>query len=316
MSNILFISPNFYNYEKRIIRKLNDMGNVVYSYNEVPFGVFYYILNNINVKLAEQLVSVREKYILWKLKRIHVDKVFIIRGFSLTLSFMLKLKELDVPIIFYQWDSIKNNPNAKLISKYANDNYSFDPVDAKVCNFQYLPLYYDWNKSDISTVKKRNDILLVGTWSNERFNVYIELVKMCKKSQIRLCCYLFMPIQSYVRRFLKGEKIPYSLIKFRSLSRKKYLRMLLSSAVLLDIPSPSQSGCTMRTIEALSLKRKLITTNKFIKNEDFYNERNVLIYPCESEEIVSFLKTDYDCLSSGCLLSLEQWLEKLGFICK
>ena len=75
----------------------------------------------------------------------------------------------------------------------------------------------------------------------------------------------------------------------------------------------TEDGCEV----AISVDRGLVLKDgQFIKNEDFYNERNVLIYPCESEEIVSFLKTDYDCLSSGCLLSLEQWLEKLGFICK
>ena len=40
---------------------------------------------------------------------------------------------------------------------------------------------------------------------------------------------------------------------------------------------PKQTGLTMRTIETLGAKKKLITTNPHVKEYDFYRPENILI---------------------------------------
>lgn len=46
---------------------------------------------------------------------------------------------------------------------------------------------------------------------------------------------------------------------------------------VLDIELNIQSGLTMRTFETLGAGLKLITTNKNIQNEPFYNQHNIAI---------------------------------------
>ena len=46
---------------------------------------------------------------------------------------------------------------------------------------------------------------------------------------------------------------------------------------VIDIESAKQCGLTMRTIEMIGLRKKLITTNKDIVNYDFYHEDNILV---------------------------------------
>jgi hypothetical protein len=44
-----------------------------------------------------------------------------------------------------------------------------------------------------------------------------------------------------------------------------------------DIQHPKQQGLTMRAIEALGSRRKLLTTNASIRTYDFYSPENIRI---------------------------------------
>ena len=52
-------------------------------------------------------------------------------------------------------------------------------------------------------------------------------------------------------------------------------QLFLNSRCILDSPQAGQLGLTIRVLEALGAKKKLITTNKDIKNYDFYKEENI-----------------------------------------
>ena len=49
------------------------------------------------------------------------------------------------------------------------------------------------------------------------------------------------------------------------------------TAIIVDIESPGQKGLTMRNIEMIGLKKKLVTTNKDIIHYDFYKPQNICI---------------------------------------
>ena len=53
------------------------------------------------------------------------------------------------------------------------------------------------------------------------------------------------------------------------------MEIFSDSRCILDAPQAGQVGLTIRTIECLGAKRKLVTTNSDIKNYDFYNENNI-----------------------------------------
>jgi hypothetical protein len=63
----------------------------------------------------------------------------------------------------------------------------------------------------------------------------------------------------------------------RNISYKDYLRKNLYSRCMIDIVQNSQSGLTLRPIEALLYGRKLLTNNENIRHEDFYRENNIFI---------------------------------------
>lgn len=59
-----------------------------------------------------------------------------------------------------------------------------------------------------------------------------------------------------------------------------------------------QEGYTLRTIESLFLSKKLITNNKNIIKEDFYNPNNIFILDNNYNNIKKFLERPYKSISN------------------
>ena len=94
------------------------------------------------------------------------------------------------------------------------------------------------------------------------------------------------------------------------MQKNKYQRLVEKSRCLFDLPSPTQNGATMRTIEAMSMQCKLLTTNKYLINEKFYNKKNIMFWPINNPlELKKFLSTPFDNNKISNILSLEEWLK-------
>jgi hypothetical protein len=68
----------------------------------------------------------------------------------------------------------------------------------------------------------------------------------------------------------------------------------------------------MRTIEALSLYKKVLSTNQSLKNELFYSEDNITIIDDGEIQIEKILGKPFDHTLDKYILSIEQWLYKIG----
>ena len=63
---------------------------------------------------------------------------------------------------------------------------------------------------------------------------------------------------------------------------------------MLDIEHPRQQGTTTRPVEMLPMQKKIITTNVYVKNFDFYNENNFCLIDRENPVVdEKFFETDY-----------------------
>lgn len=92
---------------------------------------------------------------------------------------------------------------------------------------------------------------------------------------------------------------------------KKLYRIYAASRCVVDIEHASQHGLTMRSIEILGLRRKLITTNQDIVNYDFYNENNICIIDRKHPAVdKGFFEKPYQMLDEGIYekYSLGNWI--------
>ena len=85
------------------------------------------------------------------------------------------------------------------------------------------------------------------------------------------------------------------------------------SRCILDAPQAGQSGLTIRSIECLGAKRKIITTNSDIRFYDFYNENNILIFDGNIDTNSPFFTEDYNDIPESVYqkYSLRNWLKTM-----
>lgn len=66
---------------------------------------------------------------------------------------------------------------------------------------------------------------------------------------------------------------------------QEYIQLSLHAKCIVDIIQQGQTGLTLRPIEALLYKRKLLTNNKTIISEEFYHPNNILVFENNLEEL-------------------------------
>ena len=76
---------------------------------------------------------------------------------------------------------------------------------------------------------------------------------------------------------------------------QEILEFVSQSRCLLEILKEGQTGATLRLMEALFFKKKIITTNINVKEEPFYTPQNIFIIgERPNDELANFVKTAYD----------------------
>lgn len=123
-------------------------------------------------------------------------------------------------------------------------------------------------------------------------------------------------IMFYRYKLLNKEmrKIPASEFQFIPMKKNELLELYKKSRIIVDVQHPKQTGLTLRTMEALGAKRKLITTNSDVEFYDFYNPTNILIVDRNNPVInTEFLNSEYSELPDEIYekYSINSWIEKL-----
>jgi len=323
--NVLFIARNFFSYDKAILDELEVRGAMVDLVYDVPFTspLLKALLRKMRFLLAP-LASRLIEHEITSFQTKSYDYVFVILGEGLTNRFYYRLKLLHpkAKMILYVWDGIKNNRQyLKRQFKYFDLVSSFDPVDSEKYSLNFKPLFYvpPDNLLDQSNFNvNRHLVSFIGTSHSSRSKVLAKIrAQFSTKGNV---IFIFEYLQAKWLYYLyniwdqRYSSTPIDLISFKSMDYNSVLEVMMASKAILDLPHPNQSGLTIRSIEALGLKKKLITTNVNIVKYDFYNPSNVLLIkpdnPNVSEE---FLYSDYFNLDQYIYdkYTVSEWLKSL-----
>lgn len=312
LKRILLITPKFFTYENYIKQKLNQVGyrvDVIYE-NINEFSLLY--------KLQKIIFSKSNYYDDYYSKNLSskvFDEVLVIRGSTLSGNIIKKIRKImpSGKLYMYQWDSVKNNPNALEIAPYFDVVSTFDLEDAKQYGWKYRPLFYI-NSSERKSVRKY-DIAYICTLHSQR----VKLFQMLKDLDLRSYLYMYSKFSHYIKeRYISKNKefegISLHDVKFKSLSLEHSLDVMANSNIVVDYTHPGQSGFTMRTCEAIGHRCKIVTNNKLIRKADFYNENNVYIYEIDNFHIPeSFFNSPYIELPKEVFerYSISNWLKDI-----
>lgn len=316
--NILFICPSFFNYEIEIKKKMVEMGANVFLHDERPENNFLTkALIRLNKSLLKKKIDSYYQSIIIQYY-CKLDYIFFVNPEAVNESIIKKFKSKfpDTCFVLYMWDSVKNKKNAPKLFPHFDRTYTFDKEDSLTYGLRFRPLFFI-DQYKIENEKPIYDLLFIGTAHSDRYEL-VQKIKSQFNSNIKLKEFYYLSsifLYLYQVIFVKGfYKIKYSKISYRSLSQDEVIRFVHNSNCIIDINHINQSGLTMRSIEALGSKKKLITTNLDIKNYDFYNINNIAIIERTNPVIPpNFLNHKYQQVSTAIYqkYSLRGWLDEI-----
>lgn len=270
---ILLIGIDFYDYEKSIIKVLEEKGAIVFYFSsyltDVKCRVFQRMgLRSFARRRKSNIITDRIKS-----QPSDIDYIIIIKGDNFEKEHILQLKEKypKSPMLLYLWDSLIRLENKDLLLSSFDNIATFDRIDSITYGLKFRPLF-GRNINKVKRQKYDYCISFVGGDHSIRYNLLHKLKNILNDKSLK---YKFIlstgKFNLFVNRYIKGviSKDDLDIFSTHQIPYSDFLEISQKSNVILDIAHPLQSGLTMRTIETLCMGKKILTTNKDIINYDF-----------------------------------------------
>lgn len=319
---ILFLSANFFGYEKAIVKRLSELGAEVDFYNERPSdSILSKGIIRVKSDLYQRKIDQYYQKILNVVSSTKYDFFLLIKGETIPFFFLekFKMRNPEAKMIFYSYDAASEYPKFLKLYSYFDVNFTFEPSDALTHNVHFRPLFFlsDYKISEHKD-KAKFDLTFIGTAHTDRYLIGEKVRERCDKLQLKSYFYYYAPsraafaLKKVFDKNLKSFNI--KRLNFKKLTHFEISAIYEDSVAVLDINKPYQNGLTMRTFEALASGKKLLTTNSDIKNYLFYDAANVMIIDRNNPDIdplffeSPFKKPDAEILQK---MSLDSWIECL-----
>lgn len=270
-----------------------------------------------------------------KLVNIHFDILLSINA-NVACKYLfrkLRRENPDLLSILYLWDSTLHYSWIKEF-KYFNRIITFDKADSEKYKIEYKPNFYIDFTGDLHS-EMQHDLFFIGKYNYSRLLALDQIIALLKKTDVQFCIRLWPSYRIFLHnrfiynflkhRWFSGKWIKTYLFNFEAIEgilKRDYFiaenieydliqRQMINANVILDLPLPEQVGYTHRVIEALANGKKIITTNKNICKEPFFNLDQVRIIDPENLLMdFNWIKerSFYTVDSNISCLELSQWL--------
>lgn len=206
--------------------------------------------------------------------------------------------------IVYFWDSFNNIPRYERTLPFFDKHYSFEPKDVKKYNLNFLTNFYYKTEKDLPS---EFDTFFIGALDN-RITQLLEIVSTLKDKKNKII--VLSKNKSKLKTLEnKGLQLITKPKTFEEI--QQYFR---NSKTIIDIQKKIQNGLTFRVFDAMSHRKKLITTNKDIINYDFYNPNNIFVWDENVKTIPNnFFELPYQELPNAIFekYSIKNWIETI-----
>lgn len=310
---ILFFSQYFFGYETKIAKKMKRMGADVSLYDEMSVTEsFERGLLKVSPRIFNNRTESYYHNIIEQEKSSSYDYVLFIDCEMPTINVLEECRTAFPTAVFclHLWDSLENLKGVVEKLKHFDRVSSFDRKDAKQYGLVFRPLFF----SDEYRMSVREDCVFdlsfIGTIHSDRYKIISDLQKSTNM-------YIYPYLQSkYIYHLYKLTKPEFRSTKLSDFKYMKADSKLITDTVnkskaVLDIQHPKQTGLTMRTIEMLGMRKKIVTTNDDIVNYDFYNENNIYIINRKRPRVPSsFYNLEYAHIDDNIYesYSIERWI--------
>lgn len=209
------------------------------------------------------------------------------------------LKRKQIRIIFWYWNPAFRMGLPKKELYNLAEIWSFDPSDCKKYNLKFNTTFY-FKGISLPKNEIEYDAIFLGI-NKSRRDYLNKLELLLNKNKLDTFFYIIPD---------KGEKTKSCLTP---IPYNKYLIYLSKAKVLVDISPIGQTGLTVRTMESIFFKKKLITNVKKIKLQPFYKKENIFIIDEDREDqLKQFVNSPYVPIDKSIVDSYDfnNWLER------
>lgn len=205
-------------------------------------------------------------------------------------SFLQKVKKIapGKRIIFWYWNPVRNSINPDLIGDNICEKWTYSLNDSFKYSLKYNGTFYFNEFCDELNNYSNNydyDVFFVGRDKN-RLSELLKLKNKFEKMGLKIYFHV-----TANRWFLKYKNKYYR----DNMPYKEVINCIKKSKAILDVIQNQEDGLSLRVMESIFLKRKLITNSLFIKKYDFYNPKNIFVLGEDDlEKIPNFLSTPFE----------------------
>lgn len=320
MKKVLFMPVGFFEYDKVIEEEMRNMGYEVTVFSPMAsYGKLYQkVCNTITRGNYIKNRAYKLQQIFFTECETQFDYVFAIVGRDIDAGLFadFKKKQKRAKFILYLWDDIARINNFNNICALFDKIITFDSEDSQKYKYEFLPLFYTKNHL-YQNQEKKYKLAMVASLHSERIDIYRTIYQKMKLGNDD--SYLYV-LAGSIQGYLKGKKqlkevgIDAGNIHIYGLSMKESIEKICEAKIAVDVQFGSQAGLTIRTIESLATKTKLITTNEHVKEYDFYNPANICVINKNNVEVPKeFFETPYQEIDTEILekYSLKNWLKEI-----
>ncbi|VXC80934.1 lipopolysaccharide biosynthesis protein [Pseudomonas sp. 9Ag] len=315
---VLLVAPQFFGYEEEIRSEIERRGARVDFLLDRPFTSPF--LKAVTRWRRQWVMASADQYY-HKHTNLEADYdyVFVINGQTLSAGVLelWRSKFGQAKFFLYMWDSFGNRKDVISNLRFFDHAFTFDRSDASSYGIHFRPLFFSKGFEALSNTLSQWDISFIGTAHTDRYAIVSKVAAELDKG-IRPYWYLFLqaPWVYWLYRVINPGFTAARLkdFSFSPLSKSEVQRVFFASRAVLDIEHPRQTGLTMRTLETLGARKKLITTNANIQDYDFYSSHNICVIDRRDPTIPpSFLQTPYVDVDPVIYqrYRLEGWLDEI-----
>lgn len=237
----------------------------------------------------------------WKRDLPALKTVIVFADLHFEVLKFIKKRNKDIRIIYWYWDPVyRVGTPQKRIFNYV-DIWSFDPEDCFRYSFNFNTTFYF---NDISLPKNciEYDVFFIGN-DKGRAQYLQQLERRLSK----------VGIKGYYH--ILSHKPESKKHNYKQIAYPEYLNIVSRTKALIDIMPFGQSGLTIRVMESIFFKKKLITNDNTIVTHDFYTAENIFILGKDDENrLIEFINSPYLELEDDIVKRYEvrNWLERFN----
>lgn len=202
------------------------------------------------------------------------------------LHYIRKQKEYKIILVYVftniiRFSGAKEHEFVQELSNYFDIVFAFDPEDAKKYGFSYSPLIYDALNS---TNKEERKAFYIGK-AKDRYGMLIGIFEKLKSFDYKRDFNIVgiePDNQKYSDEIIFNKYMPYMTA----------IEHIQSSDTLIEVIQGNSAGLTIKTCEAVCYDKKLVTTNKHVKEYPFYDEKFIQVISCPEDISYEFLTSN------------------------